>query len=291
MPAAHATVQPCNAPTVKKTRSFWLSSPARGVSCDRDRSWAECMAARDPAKGARALSAPPAMHPHTSRGATSPHGARAPVPVRAPVPCVRKRSRPPGAAAIFTSRSAPSPPLRLRRAAADGVTGRKSESGAGRESTRPVRPATRLPAAVSGGAYGGLVVGACGVGVGQRGLVRGGQCARKDRGGGAKGWDGPDRNRAAGATLPRRRSAALSSPGAGRRTPAPFGQVLPRLVAGRRSTRRSLPHRPPAKRLSSFGVWAGRFPVSSGRVQYRGLPRKQWTKRDWRGDRSGTPDT
>ena len=130
------------------------------------------------------------------------------------VPCVRKRSRPPGAAAIFTSRSAPSPPLRLRRAAADGVTGRKSESGAGRESTRPVRPATRLPAAVSGGACGGLVVGACGVGVGQRGLVRGGQCARKDRGGGAKGWDGPDRNRAAGATLPRRRSAFLAGRGA-----------------------------------------------------------------------------
>jgi len=232
--------------------------------------------------------------PFCSSGHAPPHIARRdlparstqPVPVRAPVPCVRKRSRPPGAAAIFTSRSAPSPPLRLRRAAADGVTGRKSESGAGRESTRPVRPATRLPAAVSGGACGGLVGGACGVGVGQRGLVRGGQCARKDRGGGAKGWDGPERPE------PRcRAGAALSSPGAGRRTPAPFGQVLPRLVAGRRSTRRSLPHRPPAKRLSSFGVWAGRFPVSSGRVQYRGLPRKQWTKRDWRGDRSGTPDT
>jgi hypothetical protein len=125
MPAAHATVQPCNAPTVKKTRSFWLSSPARGVSCDRDRSWAECMAARDPAKGARALSAPPAMHPHTSCGATSPHGARS------PCPCVRP-CRACGSDRGLPARPRFSPPVPLRRRRSASVAPRRTGSREGK---------------------------------------------------------------------------------------------------------------------------------------------------------------
>jgi hypothetical protein len=213
----------------------------------------------DPAKGVRALSAPPAT-PHTTPPRPTHRTARPPRTEHG----ARARARAPRAEAIEAPRRGRDSHLPFRSAAASPrVTGRKSESALRRAqegNPRPVRPATRLRP-VSGGAC------RCRAGAGSCRIVRG----RMDR----IVWEeekagtdqtGTERSHAAAHRFPSRGGAGVAGA---------FRQVLPRLVAGRRS----LPHRQPS--VSRRSGLDDSLSARQGYSQYRGLPQKQWTKRDW----------